>query len=249
MYHYIRLNPVARDKAGFILSVTPTNFAAQMAWAHDHGFHTVGLDDLYDALAHNRQMDSRDMVLTFDDGYQDFYTNALPVLETYHYRATAFVITGFVGRPGYMSWAQVIDADLRGFTIGSHTMTHPNLTRQTATGLKAQMQGSKEQLERHLGHPVLDFCYPSGAYNANVIAAAKASGYRDATTTAFAAYESLDTAFVWPRVRVAGGDGLEVFGQKLFIGIAEFERYGASPPPRILASPPADLGSHNMTSL
>jgi peptidoglycan/xylan/chitin deacetylase (PgdA/CDA1 family) len=250
MYHYIRVNAVARDKAGFILSVTPANFAAQMQWAHDHGFHTVSLGDVYDALLHKGSMDNRAMVLTFDDGYLDFYTSALPVLETHRYTATAFVVTGFVGRPGYMSWTQLADAENRGMTIGSHTLTHPNLTRQPAAGLTAQVQGSRIELERHLQNPVLDFCYPSGLFNSKVTAAVEAAGYRDAATTAFAAFESLNTADTWPRVRISGGDSLQVFAQKLYTGISEYQRYGASPPPKHLPSPSSMvLGGHHMTTM
>jgi len=237
MYHYIRINPVASDRMGFVLSVTPNNFATQMKWAYDHGFHTITLSDVYDALENHRAIDSHAMVLTFDDGYEDFYTAALPVLERYNFRATAYIISGFVGRPGYMTWPQIITADTAGMTIGSHTLSHPNLTRQSPARLTAQVQGSKTQLEQHLGHPVVDFCYPSGRYNSTAVAAVRAAGYRDATTTAFAAFESLDAAYYWPRVRISGADDMRLFIEKLLTGVAEYQRYGESPPPRLSVSP------------
>jgi peptidoglycan/xylan/chitin deacetylase (PgdA/CDA1 family) len=236
MYHYIRVNPNPRDRMGFNLSVTPQNFQEQMQWAHDHGFFTISMTDLYRALVAGQPLDSHSFILTFDDGYADFYTAALPVLRRFDFTATAYIVPGFIGRPGYMTWEQVQKLDQMGVDIGAHTLTHPDLTRQAPAAAAAQIAGSKAELESRLAHRVDDFCYPSGRYNAAVVATVRQAGFRDATTTAFGTFESTGTALYWPRVRIEGNNKLADFVSRLQNGITTFQKYGDAPPPNIFAA-------------
>ena len=237
MYHYIRINPNPRDAAGKDLSVTPDNFAQQMQWAHDHGFRTISLGDLYTAINSGHRLDRKTMVLTFDDGYDDFYTAAWPVLRKNGFQATAYIIAGFVGRPGYLTWDQVTELDRAGVDIGAHTLTHPDLTKQTPAADQAEIGGSKSLLEQHIAHPVLDFCYPSGRFNSLVVNDVRQAGFRDATTTVPGAFESLATAGYWPRVRIEGADSLGSFTNKLASGVTDYQKYGDNPPPKMFPSP------------
>jgi peptidoglycan/xylan/chitin deacetylase (PgdA/CDA1 family) len=126
-----------------------------------------------------------------------------------------------------------------GFTIGAHSLTHPDLTRQTPAGAQAQVVGSKAELEARLGHQVDDFCYPSGRYNPAVVALVRQAGFRDATTTVFGTFESIGTAFYWPRVRIEGANRLSDFAARLQNGMTTYQKYGDAPPPKIF--PPAPL--------
>lgn len=242
MYHYIRVNPNPRDAAGKVLSVTPDNFATQMQWAHDHGFRSISLGDLYTAIAEGRKLDRKTMALTFDDGYDDFYTAAWPILKKNGFEATAYIVGGFVGRPGYMTWEQVVELDAAGIDIGAHSLTHPDLTKETAAVVQAQIAGSKSMIEEHLGHPVLDFCYPSGRFNAAVVNQVRQAGFRDATSTVPGVFESIATADYWPRVRVEGADTLATFTNKLASGVTTYEKYGDNEPPKLFPSPFPSLG-------
>jgi peptidoglycan/xylan/chitin deacetylase (PgdA/CDA1 family) len=233
MYHYIRVDPNPKDTLGFNLSVTPQNFEDQMQWAYDHGFFTITMTDLYQALVEGRPLDSHSFILTFDDGYDDFYSVALPVLRRFDFTATAYIVPGFIGRPGYMTWEQVLKLDQMGFNIGAHTLTHPDLTRQTAPVAAAQIGGSKAELETRLAHRVDDFCYPAGRYNPAVVSLVRNAGFRDATTTTFGTFESPGTALNWPRVRIAGTNTLADFATRLQNGITTYQKYGDAPPPRI----------------
>jgi peptidoglycan/xylan/chitin deacetylase (PgdA/CDA1 family) len=237
MYHYIRVNPNPRDAVGRNLSVSPDHFALQMQFAHDHGFKTITLEQLYTAVATGKKLDRRTMVLTFDDGYEDFYTTAWPVLKQYGFTATSYVVGNFVGRQGYMTWDQVDELDRAGIEIGAHSLTHPDLTRQTPAALDAQVAGSKAILEQHLGHPVYEFCYPSGRFNSAVLADVHKAGYHDATTTVPGVFESMPTAYFWPRVRIEGIDTVASFSQKLASGFADYQKYGDKPAPRLFPSP------------
>src|SRR5260221_3090993 len=75
MYHYIRVNPDPNDKVGFNLSVTPWDFSAQLDWLAQHGYHSITLDDLGANLFYHIKLPPKPVVLTFDDGYRDFYTD------------------------------------------------------------------------------------------------------------------------------------------------------------------------------
>jgi peptidoglycan/xylan/chitin deacetylase (PgdA/CDA1 family) len=214
-YHYIRINRDSRDLLGFALSVTPADFAAQMDWLASNGFHPVTPADLYAYLTGARGLPSRPVILSFDDGYADFYDAALPVLRAHDFTAVAYIVSGFIGRSGYMTAAQIIEAEQSGIEIGSHTVDHANLARSAPGSVHFELVASKQALEQLLGHPVLSFCYPSGQFNGGVVAAAQAAGYEDATTTAFGSVHYLSDRYTWSRLRISGGERLSDFATAL----------------------------------
>ncbi|MFI5283856.1 MAG: polysaccharide deacetylase family protein [Candidatus Dormibacterales bacterium] len=218
MYHYIRLNPDPRDRLGYALSVTPTDFAAQMDWLAANGYHTVTMRDLVDYLSGARGLPSKPIVLTFDDGYADFFTTALPILRSHEFTAVSYVVTGFIGWARYMSADQIVAAQDYGVEIGSHTVGHVNLTMQSPGALMEQLVASKAALEALLGRPVVSFCYPSGRFGAREMAAVQAAGYQNATTTMGGTWHSLRDRFAWTRVRVSGGVYLSDFAAAVQFG-------------------------------
>jgi peptidoglycan/xylan/chitin deacetylase (PgdA/CDA1 family) len=103
-----------------------------------------------------------------------------------------------------------------GIEIGSHTVSHPDLTKLSGAELQRQLDDSKVTLEAILGHPVLDFCYPSGAVNPTVVHAVQAAGYQSATTThAGGTAHAAADRYEWTRVRVSGGEPLTEFAARL----------------------------------
>jgi peptidoglycan/xylan/chitin deacetylase (PgdA/CDA1 family) len=210
-YHYIRVNPDRFDRLGFALSVTPADFAAQMDWLAHNGYHPITTEMLYGYLSGTRGLPSKPIVLTFDDGYEDFYTTALPILRSHDFTAVAYIVSGFVGRPGYMTAAQVVEADRSGIEIGSHTVDHANLARTSLGGLRYEVTASKQALEKLLGHAVNSFCYPSGKFNQDVINAVAGAGYHDATTTWFGFAHTRGDRYTWTRLRISGGEALGDF--------------------------------------
>jgi peptidoglycan/xylan/chitin deacetylase (PgdA/CDA1 family) len=210
-YHYIRVNPDPRDRLGFNLSVTPPDFQAQMDWLKASGYHPIDLSQLRAYFEKQTQLPARPVVLTFDDGYSDFFTTAFPVLNSHGFRAVSYVVPGFLDQPRYMTTAEVKAIDGAGIEIAAHTMHHVDLTRQAAAGLTIEIQGSKSALEQITGHPVLDFCYPSGMYNATVIAATEHAGFQSATTEAPGTAHGWAERLTWTRTRVNGGERLDQF--------------------------------------
>jgi peptidoglycan/xylan/chitin deacetylase (PgdA/CDA1 family) len=211
-YHYIRKNVDPRDGLGFRLSVTPSHFSAQMNWLDAHGYHPVTFDDLREYFAGTRPLPSRPVVLTFDDGYEDFYTTAEPILRRHNFRSVAYVVPGFWGRQAYMTAAQVSTLDRSGLVeIASHTVDHVDLAIESGGERAYELDRSRDILEHLLGHAVLDFCYPSGEFGNGAVGAVAAAGYSTATTEMPGSELTWSSRLMWPRVRVNGGETLAEF--------------------------------------
>jgi peptidoglycan/xylan/chitin deacetylase (PgdA/CDA1 family) len=226
MYHYIRVNPDPRDRVGYALSVTPTAFHNQMAYLARNHFNVIPLSRAVAAIRSRQPLPPRSVVLTFDDGYADFYTYAIREMAHYGFTATNYVVPGFVGRGSFMSWSQVVAADRMGFTIGAHTMHHVALTRMPSSSALWEMSESKRQLENVLGHPVIEFAYPYGNFNGYLAGRAQAMGYESAASTIPGAWHQPGELWWLNRQRVSG-----------WTTLAEFARLVGGPWPGAPASP------------
>lgn len=200
MYHYIRagVDP-KKDGLGYRLSITSETLDQQLAYLQAQGYHFLTMNQLMTS-----PIPDKTVVLTFDDGYEDFYTAALPILKKYNATATAYIIAGKIGGP-YMTWDQLKEAQAAGIEIGAHTMNHYDLQKLPVDEQRYEIDQSKKVLEQQLGVPVVSFCYPSGRYNADTIKIVQQSGFTSATTTNSGGVYSLKDPFVLPRVRVAPG--------------------------------------------
>ncbi len=214
MYHYIRTTD-PRNALGWDLSVTPSDFAAQMDWLQASGYHPVDLSDLRAYLQGAAGLPSKPIILTFDDGYADLYTAAYPILRAHGFKAVAYLISGYLNSGQNVSSGQVLEMSQNGIEIASHTFSHPDLTRLDRASLDFQMIESKRTLEHLVGKPVLDFCYPAGKFNQGVIDAALRAGYQSATTTMPGTVHSWADRMVWTRVRVHGGESLALFARSV----------------------------------
>lgn len=238
MYHYIRTPPSTRtDRLGYNLSTSPADFATQMDWLSRNGFHPVDFNDVRAYFDGTQPLPAKPVVITFDDGYADLYTAAFPVLSAHDFKAVAYIVSGFIGRPGYATADQVVQMDHNGIEIASHTVNHANLARSSAGSVWRELIESKHSLERLVGHPILDFAYPSGQFNTQVAYAVKQAGYNTAVTTMESVDHSVANRFVWARTRVAGGVSLADFGNHLgtpmpaiTITTVDIEAAGASLP-------------------
>jgi peptidoglycan/xylan/chitin deacetylase (PgdA/CDA1 family) len=211
MYHYIRVNPDPRDRTGFALSVTPAQFHAQMDYLARNHFSVIPLSRAIAAIRTHRPLPPRPVVLTFDDGYADFYTTAVPEMRRYGFTATDYVVPNLVGRGSFMTWSQVTAADRLGFTIGAHTMNHVALARVPRSQARAEMSQSKQALEQMLGHPVIEFAYPYGSFNGYLAGQARAMGFESAASTMTGAVHEPGELWWLHRQRVGGWTSLASF--------------------------------------
>ncbi len=192
MYHNIDNPPKGARIPN--LYVTPRMFRFQMWYLNTAGFRVLSIQDLVAAVEAG---DTRHNMaaITFDDGYADFYKNAYPVLEHYGYPSTVYVVSKLAGDDNawdarnenfgkpLMDWNKIIEISGSGVQIGSHTRTHPELTRISSGEQIEEISASKKDLEERLNHPVETFCYPGGDHNEQVKEAVRKAGYCYAVTT------------------------------------------------------------------
>jgi peptidoglycan/xylan/chitin deacetylase (PgdA/CDA1 family) len=182
VYHKIAPHRPGESATQLELNVSPDAFASQMSYLHARGIAVVPLSRLVAALEGQDRITGAAVVITFDDGLVSQYQHAFPVLRQYGYPATFFVYTNPIGRnEKWLTWEQLAEMSKAGMTIGSHTRTHPWITKLTdAQELRNEIAGSRELLERKLGVPVSYFAYPFGIHTPEVIAVVQAAGYRAA---------------------------------------------------------------------
>jgi peptidoglycan/xylan/chitin deacetylase (PgdA/CDA1 family) len=209
MYHYIRVVDQAGDPLGYELSVTPDDFDRQMAWLRDQGYAGLRMEAVTRCLRGEAPCPAKAVALTFDDGYADAYIDALPILKRYGLSATFYIVSSFVGQPGYMTWEQVAALRDAGMEIGAHTVSHLDLTSLDWGTAGYEIAQSKADIEQHIGGSVTSFCYPTGLYNPTIEEQVRAAGYLNATTTRWDSDNSDMMAL--PRRRVSGETGLEGF--------------------------------------
>ena len=187
------------------LYVPAAVFAAQMNELAHLGDHVVTLQELYDHW-HGAPLPSKPVVVSFDDGFRNQYTRALPTLRRHGWEGTLNLILAHLHEGSYglgpREVAHMIDD---GWEVDSHTLTHPNLTSLGPTQLASEVGGSRHELHALFGIPVNFFCYPGGAYNATVIAATEAAGYAGATTTNPGNATPSTGLYTLPRIHVTAG--------------------------------------------
>lgn len=207
MYHRIA------DIPGDQYSVPPALFAWHLDFLQRHGYHTISLAAFHAHLTQGASLPPKPVVITLDDGYEDNFTNALPLLAQRQMTAAVFAVAGWVGKyndwenyPGkprvrLMTWEQLRTWRQAGLDVGSHSMGHPYLSTLTDDEITYELIESKRLLWENLGEPIDFFCYPFGDFDRRVQAAAQAAGYK----AAFAIYHGTSWLHndLWALRRVA----------------------------------------------
>jgi peptidoglycan/xylan/chitin deacetylase (PgdA/CDA1 family) len=191
------------DNKDISLSVLPEDFDQQMKYLSDNGYHTITPDDLYASLAGEKELPEKPVLITFDDGYEDNYQNAYPILKKYDMKATIFVISGFLDvYPNYLTWDQAREMDQNGINIESHTVDHKSMTDLTDDELRAELVDSKKKIEKELGHEIHFMAYPTGTYNLHIASLVKDAGYQAAFTIKYGNVDKNSNIYALERVPV-----------------------------------------------
>jgi len=213
MYHHIGwLDPTA-GKEWYVTTVTPIAFEQQMAYLVHNGYRTIRIRDLIAAGAGRKRLPKKPVVITFDDGWIDCYERAFPVLQKYGMTATFFLNAGAIGaaEASTMNWAQVVEMSKAGMENGSHSMSHPELTKLDPNTLAWELKNSKAVIEQHVGKTVEAFAYPFGLYDSNVLRQTQAAGYRAAVTVADGVFDTSANWLEMPRQYVSYSANLNAF--------------------------------------
>jgi peptidoglycan/xylan/chitin deacetylase (PgdA/CDA1 family) len=226
MYHSI-CDELGGRHPYYETNTSPRVFEQQMRYLHENGYSPLSLDGAIDWLQSPRS-GQKPVVITFDDGYRDFYTAAYPVLGKYGLTATMFVVSGFIGDQAIqfkgrncLTWKEVKVLRSNGIQIGSHTVTHAELEFQETARIDDEIGRSKQNIEDRIGEPVKSFSYPYAFPESNRALIAflartlKKHGYENGVSTIVGTAGQEADSFFLPRLPVNSWDDLRFFRTKL----------------------------------
>ncbi len=191
-------------------------FDAEMKYIKENGYTTLTLKELYDYFQNKVPVPDKSVVITLDDGYEDNYQKAYPILKKYGMKATIFVVTSTVDiNPECLTSKQLIELSDAGIDIESHTVTHRDLDTLSYNEQLKELSDSKAYLEGILGKKVDYLAYPTGKYNKDTIKAAEAAGYKMAFTTNGRWSDKEDGILTLDRVYISTFHKMEIFRDRL----------------------------------
>lgn len=202
MYHAVHvMDPSEASNANLI--VDPDLFEAQIKALSKAGYYFLTPEEAYKAFTENALPAKKVVWLTFDDGNEDFYTIAYPILKKYKAKATNNVITGFVkkGNAGNLTVKQMKEMMAHGMSFQSHTVNHPDLSATDKATQKVELTDSIDFLENKLNTKVNTIAYPSGRYNQTTLDLAKKT-YKLGLTTNEGLASAKDGLLSLNRVRI-----------------------------------------------
>ena len=161
-YHMVTEKPGEEDESDY---VTPAELREQLDYIREQGYTTITMLEFMKARKGKAQLPEKPIILTFDDGYEDNYSVALPMLEERGMKAMVYMVTNMIGHPGYLGWEQLRDMQDRGFEIGSHTANHLPLTSLGPEEKVSEVQLSKLLMEWNGIRTVFSLSYPNGRYD------------------------------------------------------------------------------------
>jgi peptidoglycan/xylan/chitin deacetylase (PgdA/CDA1 family) len=209
LYHHI-----GERSAGGRYTVSAADFEAQMLALRAWGYTPIPISRLAAALAAGASLPRRPVVITFDDGYQDVYTHAFPVMHSLGYPGVVYVISQQVGVGGYLNVEQLQELAAAGWEIGSHTRTHTSL-RAWGANLEREIAVSRQELETMLQAPVSSFSFPYGLTSQAATQWVKDSGYTAAVGLGGLASHSLKTLYYLSRIEIQGNMTWDDFARLL----------------------------------
>lgn len=201
-------------------AIAPNKFDDHMKYIVENSYTPLTVSQLISCLQ-TESIPHKPIVITFDDGFLDFYENAMPILTRYDLPSTLYITTGYIGgtsqwlwregegkRP-MMSWAQVQEIDKNGVECGAHTLTHPQLDVVSRQQARREIIDSKKALEDCLGKNTASFAYPHGHYDAIVRGVVKEAGYTSACGVKHALSSTQDDRFSLARIIIKAQTSVE----------------------------------------
>lgn len=222
MYHSVNNNNV-------LFTVKPADFKRQLAYLKQNNFNVIALAELLDLSASGQKIPKKTIVLSFDDGYQDNFTEAWPILKRYGFPATIFLPTAYIGKTMNNSQNQPLsimteeqikelaESDLIEF--GSHTHTHPRLEKISDDEFRQELLQSKKTIEELTGRTSIFFAYPKGYFHASFPEILKDCGFRCAVTVREGLFSPVDDKYQLKRNFIYSAGGFSQFKGKLGLSV------------------------------
>ena len=228
MYHSISHSGGDKLHPYYRTDTTTKVFEYHMRYLSENGYSAISLSDTVASLKEGRSAAERPVVITFDDGYQNFYTEAFPILAEYGSSATVFLPTAFIGNSSRkfknlecLTWNQVRELGKAGIRFGSHTVSHPQLKSLKTQDVQREIADSKNAIEQELGSAVTSFAYPyafpetDGAFTAQLRGLLEDAGYQNGVCTILGTTHRTADPFFLRRLPINSCDDLPLFGAKL----------------------------------
>lgn len=173
LYHHIEPAP-----ASLLYRINTETFENHLSYLSAHGYHTITLAQLRQAILDGMLLPPKPVIITFDDGNVDNYEYAFPIMQKYGFTGTVYIVANRLGAEGYLSIEQLQELAAAGWEIGSHSMTHLDLANAPPQQLRQEIISSRLHLEKEIGVDVRSFAYPFGAFTSTLGKKVENYGYR-----------------------------------------------------------------------
>ncbi|MBI5352124.1 MAG: polysaccharide deacetylase family protein [Chloroflexi bacterium] len=172
LFHRIDVSPTGNE-----YYVTPEMFDEEMQLLSDWGYSTITTELLIKAINEGADLPAHPVLITFDDGHLDNYTNAYPIMKKYGFTGVLYIVANYMGAEDYLNADQIIEMASAGWEVGSHSVNHLDLTKLDPEQQRYEIIESRSILESRLGVPVLTIAYPFGLSNSSVVDYTVHGGY------------------------------------------------------------------------
>lgn len=202
MYHYVEYVQDKNDKLRIALNTTPSVLDWQIKSLTDNHYNFFFARDVPDIISGKITLPAKPIFLTFDDGYEDFYYYAFPILKKYQTKATIYIMYNFLNRRGYLNVSQVKEIIKSGLVeVASHTLDHYYLKNSKESTAWSEIYDNKIQLEKLFKISVPSFAYPYGAFDEPSLELVKKAGHTNAVSVIPGTYQSENNLFYLSRIR------------------------------------------------
>lgn len=228
MYHSIA-EPSTDSRHPYFGTVTsPAVFEQQMRYLHENGFETLAPADIFANGETSIRIVRKPVIITFDDGFLDFYTNAQPILAKYGFTAIVYLPTAYIQKTtatfkglDCLTWSEVRELSRAGVLFGSHTVTHPVLKEVNHDQLEAELRDSKSTIENELGFAIDSFAYPYAypqhqrEFVQRLRGVLVDAGYQNGVSTIIGSTHGIEDRFCLKRLPANSWDDPTFFAAKL----------------------------------
>ena len=228
MYHSISDLDDSTRHPYYRTVTSPAVFDQHLKWLHDRGYKTINLSEAVALLGGSTAVVERPVVITFDDGFKNFYSEAFPTLGRYGFSGIVFLPTAFIDDSpqkfrgtACMTWSQVRELKKAGIEFGSHTVTHPQLRNLETEEIRRELRDSKAKIEDELSGSITSFAYPyafpetDGAFRQRLKGILQESGYENGVSTIIGTVGPTADSFFMKRLPINSYDDLRLFEAKV----------------------------------
>lgn len=209
-YHHIDISP-----SDNIYYLSPAEFQKQMYLLHEWGYTTISVELLVTAIRDGALLPPKPIILTFDDGTISTFTNALPIMQKYNFTGTSYVVYNYIGtNNNFMDLDQIRALAAAGWEIGSHSLSHQELTKNPDRE-RDEIVESRKKLQSLLDIPILSFAYPYGVTDRSSVDYARFAGYSAAMGLGNSSLQSDRNLFYLYRMEVNRNTDLAAFASLL----------------------------------